>query len=127
MYTSLGEVVAGWGKNIYAGGRDAMPFGAVGRALLPFFLVLPALFWLAPPIVLVLALAHVFGQDALEWSAIATGMNVLWWMLVYRWLRLSPAYALLYPLGSAALLYIAIGAIGRGSRVRWKGREYRAA
>jgi hypothetical protein len=127
MYTSLSEVVAGWGKNIYAGGRDAMPFGAIGRALLPFLLVLPALLWLAPPIVLVLALAHVLGVDTLQWAAFATGMNLVWWMLVYRWLRLSPLYALLHPMGSAVVLYIALGAIGRGTRVRWKGREYRAA
>ena len=30
MYTSLRELVEGWGKNIYAGGRDTVPFGAFG-------------------------------------------------------------------------------------------------
>jgi hypothetical protein len=69
----------------------------------------------------------VLGHGALVWSAIATGANVVWWLLVYSWLRLSPAYALLHPLGSAVLLFIAVRAIVRGRRVEWKEREYRVA
>jgi glycosyltransferase involved in cell wall biosynthesis len=127
MYTSLRELIEGWGKNIYAGGRDAMPLGATGRVLFPLVLLLPALFGLVPAVVLALALGGVLGHDALGWSVIATGANVAWWMLVYLWLRLSPLYALLHPLGSAALLYIASRAIVRGKRVEWKEREYVAA
>ena len=60
MYTSLRELVEGWGKNIFAGGRDAMPFGALGRVIFPaLLLLLPALFQLVPPLVLALALAGV--------------------------------------------------------------------
>jgi hypothetical protein len=127
MYTSLRELVEGWGKNLYAGGRDAMPFGAIGRAIYPLLLVTPALFGLGPPLALALALAGVLGPAWLLWSAIATSANLVWWLLVYAWLRLSPLYALLHPLGAAAMLYIAVGAIARGRRVRWKEREYRAA
>ena len=127
MYTSLRELVDGWGKNIYAGGRDAMPLGAVGRVVFPLVLLLPALFGLAPPIVLALALLRVLGHDALVWGAIAFGANLVWWLLVYLWLRISPLYALLHPLGAALLLYIAARAIARGRRVRWKEREYTAA
>ena len=127
MYTSLRELIDGWGKNIYAGGRNAMPFGAVGRAIYPLALVTPSLFTLVPPIVLALALFGALGATALTWAAIATGANLVWWLLVYGWLRLSPLYALLHPLGAAMVLYIALGAIARGRRVRWKEREYRAA
>jgi len=127
MYTSLRELVEGWGKNIYAGGRKAMPLGVVGRAIYPLLLVTPALFGLLPPIVLVLALLGVAGSAALLWASIATGANLVWWLLVYSWLRLSPVYALLHPVGSAAVLYIALFAIVRGRRVRWKEREYQAA
>jgi hypothetical protein len=42
-------------------------------------------------------------------------------------LRTSPAYALLHPLGAMLLLYITVRAMVRGSRVRWKERDYRAA
>ena len=127
MYTSLRELIDGWGKNIYAGGRKAMPFGAVGRVIFPLALVAPSMFALVPPIVLVLGLLGVVGETAQAWAAIATCANLVWWLLVYAWLRLSPLYALLHPLGAAMVLYIALGAIARGRRVRWKEREYRAA
>jgi chlorobactene glucosyltransferase len=127
MYTSLRELVEGWGKNVFAGGRDAMPFGALGRVIFPILLVTPSFFQLAPLAVLVLAWAGVVGSAALTWAAIATGANLVWWALVYLWLRVSPVYALLHPLGAAMLLYIAVRAVVRGSRVRWKERDYRAA
>lgn len=127
MYTSLRELVEGWGKNVYAGGVDAMPAGALGRAVFPLALMTPALFGLVPPIVLALGLLGAVGHGALLWASIATSANLVWWLLVYAWLRASPIYALLHPLGAAVWLYIAVGAIARGRRVRWKGREYESA
>jgi chlorobactene glucosyltransferase len=127
MYTSLRELVEGWGKNIYAGGRHAMPFGALGRAFYPLLLVLPSLSGLIPPIMLALGLAGLVGPTALVWAAIVTGVNLLCWLVAYAALGLSPAYALLHPVGAAALLYISLRAIVRGRSVRWKGREYRVA
>ena len=127
MYTSLRELIEGWGKNVFAGGRDAMPFGALGRVIFPLLLLLPSFFQLVPPVVLVLGLAGVVGSATLTWAAIATGANLVWWALVYLWLRVSPAYALLHPLGAIVLLYISVRAMLRGRRVRWKERDYRAA
>jgi chlorobactene glucosyltransferase len=124
MYRSLRELVEGWGKNLYAGGVDAMPLGRVGALLYPVALVLPALMGLVPPLLLLLGLAGVVSQGILIWAAIVTGANLVWWLLVYRFLGLSPLYALLHPLGAGALLYIAVRAIARGRRVMWKGREY---
>ena len=126
MYTTLRELVEGWGKNVFAGGRDAMPLGALGRAIFPVLLVTPALFQLVPPVVLTLGLARVVGSTALTWAAIATGANLVWWTLVYAWLRVSPMYALLHPLGAVVLLYVVVRAMVRGRRVRWKERDYRA-
>jgi chlorobactene glucosyltransferase len=127
MYTSLRELVEGWGKNMYAGGVDAVPFGALGRAVYPLVLLLPPLSGIVPPLLLALGLAGVVGHGLLVWAAIATGANLLWWLGVYAWLGMSPLYALLHPLGAGALLYIALRAIVRGRRVRWKGRDYQAA
>jgi chlorobactene glucosyltransferase len=127
MYTSLRELIEGWGKNVFAGGRDAMPFGALGRVIFPLLLVTPSLFQLVPPVLLAFGLTGVVGSAALTWAAIATGANLVWWTLVYLWLRASPAYALLHPLGAAMLLYITVRATVRGSRVRWKERDYRTA
>jgi chlorobactene glucosyltransferase len=126
MYTSLRELIEGWGKNVFAGGRDAMPFGTLGRAIFPVLLLTPALFQLVPPVVLALGLSGHVGSSTLTWAAIATGANLVWWALVYAWLRISPAYALLHPLGAAVLLYVVVRAMVRGRRVRWKEREYRA-
>jgi chlorobactene glucosyltransferase len=127
MYTSLRELIGGWGKNIYAGGRDSVPLGAVGRALTPLLLCSPWLGTLLPPLILLLAALGVVGHSAFLWAAIATVGNTLWWLGVYRWLRLSLAYALLHPLGAAMMLYVSLRAIARGSKVRWKDREYVSA
>jgi chlorobactene glucosyltransferase len=127
MYTSLRELVEGWGKNIYAGGRDAMPFGAFGRAIYPVLLLVPGLTGVLPPLLLALGLAGLVGTGVTTWAAIVTGVSLLWWLYVYASLRMSPLYALLHPLGAAALLYISVRAIVRGRQVRWKGREYQVA
>lgn len=123
MYNTLGEVVSGWMKNIYAGGRMAMPGGQAGRLFFPITLLLPPLMMLAP--FTALALASVAPIGVITWAAVAVAFTLLWWALVYRVaLRISPAYALTFPLGAAVLLYIVLRAIARGSRVRWKDREY---
>jgi hypothetical protein len=43
MYTSLGEIMGGWRKNVFAGGREAMPWGRFGQMIFPAVLLLPAL------------------------------------------------------------------------------------
>ena len=124
MYTNLREVVDGWGKNLFASGRDAAPFGALGRVLYPVMLLVPSLSGVVPPILLVLSMAGVFGKGVLLWSAIVTGANLLWWIVIGALFGLSPVYALLHPLGAAMLLYISLRSIVRGKRVRWKERDY---
>jgi len=124
MYTSLSELIAGWGKNFYAGGIDSMPPGAFGRAAFPLLLVSPWLSGLLPPILLALSLTGVLGEGWLVWSALVAGANTLWWLGIYSALRMSPLYALLHPLGAAVLLYTSVRAIVRGRKVQWKGRDY---
>ena len=127
MYTSLGEIVRGWMKNIYAGGLDAMRGGAVGRVFLPLLLLSAPVMMLAPPLTLVAAAFGLVGSGVTLWAAIATGIMLVWWAVVYaRFVRRSPAYALTFPFGAAVLLYVIIRAVARGRRVEWKGREYRA-
>jgi glycosyltransferase involved in cell wall biosynthesis len=126
MYTSLGELVRGWGKNIYAGAVDALPLGWVGRfVVIPILLLAPAIFVLIPPTALALALGGVLAHSAIP-AAVATLFLVVVWSAVYRAFDLSPAYGVLYPLGSLVLLYIVVTAIWRGRRVAWKGRSYTA-
>jgi chlorobactene glucosyltransferase len=124
MYASLSELVAGWGKNVYAGGIDAMPGGALGKLIFPLVLPLVPLMSVIPVLALVLVLSGAIGGGWVIWSSLCVGASLLWWVLIYRGFHQSIAYAVLYPLGAAVLLYIIVGAIVRGRRVGWKGRQY---
>jgi chlorobactene glucosyltransferase len=126
MYSSLGEIVRGWRKNVYAGGRHAALGGDVGRALYPFLLLATPIVGLAPPIALVLGLASVLSAAWLVWSAIVVAVTLGFWIAIYAFMRAPVSYALLYPLGLAMLLYIAAGAVARGRNVEWKDRKYEA-
>ena len=124
MYASLSELIAGWGKNIYAGGRMAALGGSVGRAAYPFILVAMPLFGLLPPIVLLGWALGIVGTAWLLWATISIIVNLGFWAALYRYMGESVAYALLYPLGLVMLLVIALGGVRRGQRVEWKQRTY---
>ena len=124
MYRSLGELVAGWSKNIVQGGLATVP-----PRLRPFVAPVSALaggtLWLAPPVGLGLALLGAGGPGLLLWSGLTVGMSTLFWMLFTGRMGASPAYGLLYPLGSAVGMYIFLRSWARGRNVEWKGRKYR--
>jgi chlorobactene glucosyltransferase len=124
MYASLGELVAGWRKNIYAGGRNAVVGGAVGRALYPIILPMMPLIALLPPLALILACVGWLGTPWLIWSATIAALSVLYWIAVYKFVDAPLWYALLYPVGLALIAYIAMSAVARGSSVEWKDRKY---
>ena len=126
MYASLSELVRGWRKNVYAGGRYAAFGGAVGRALYPLMLLGFPVLGLAPPIALILALVGALSTSWLIWSSVVVGTSLLFWLAIYRFVGEPPWYALLYPLGLAMLFYISLGSISRGRRVEWKDRRYLA-
>jgi chlorobactene glucosyltransferase len=129
MYTSLDEVVRGWRKNIFAGGVEALPRHPVVRAVFPFALLLFPVLQLVPVLALAAAASGSLWPDgaALVWSVIATTVALISWMLLYRRVGRSAWYAFVSPLGAAVFTWIILGAIARGRRVAWKGREYRAA
>jgi chlorobactene glucosyltransferase len=124
MYASLGELVAGWGKNIFAGGRYTAIGGRVGRALYPLMLAGAPLIGLAPPAAMLLALLGVLSTAWLVWGAIGFAVGLLFYGGTYAFMRAPVWYALLYPLGLAVVLVIAVAAVWRGNRVQWKGRSY---
>ena len=126
MYSSLSEIIRGWRKNIYAGGRHAAIGGALGRALYPVLLLTVPIIGLAPPVALILSLAGVLSSAWLVWSAIIVAVSVAFWGAIYVFMRAPLGYALLYPLGLAMLFYIAVGAVVRGRNVEWKDRKYEA-
>jgi chlorobactene glucosyltransferase len=127
MYASLAEIIRGWRKNIYAGGRNATLGGAAGRAVYPIFLLGMPLLGLAPPVALLLSVVGVLSSAWLIWSAIVVVFALAFWMPIYRFMGEPVWYALLYPLGFAMLFYIALGAVARGRKVEWKARQYTAS
>ena len=127
MYASLGDIVRGWRKNIFAGALDALPFRAGAWLVLPLLLIVPPLLQLAPPVTFALGLLGAVGPTALLWGAAATLCLLVAWAAIQAWIGESPLYGFTFPLGAALLLYIVLGAVARGRRVAWKGREYRAA
>lgn len=125
MYGSLGEIIRGWQKNVFAGGLDSVPFGKVGKTIFPLFLLMPPLMQLLPPLALALVAAGLTASGTLLlWAAISGTVTLLWWILVYVTICENPFYALAYPLGALVLLYIFLTAVIRGRRVTWKGRTY---
>ena len=124
MYTSLGELIHGWGKNVFAGGRDAVPLGWVGQLAFPFMLLLAPAITFVPPLCLlastVVALPHAF----VLWATISSVALLMWWISVYVASEESPLYAFLSPVGALMVFYIFLRAIARGRRVEWKGRNY---
>lgn len=124
MYESLGEIVRGWGKNVYAAGRDTIRLGRVGHALLRALYPLPALWELVPALMLALGALGIVSHGWMVWGAVAYGATALFWGAVGVWARQPVWYALLHPLAAAVMFYIFARAAWKGDAVEWKGRAY---
>ena len=119
MYRGLAGIVEGWTKNLATGVPLAFPPIPLLRRLAPYVMWLPAFVWIAPPV-----LWAVFGWT---WTALATAISLLIWLMVYQVSGAPLRYALLYPLGAATVAYIMIRSALRGSRrIEWRGRSYHA-
>jgi chlorobactene glucosyltransferase len=123
MYRSLGQLVAGWSKNLMVGSRKTVP-PALRPLVAPVTLLLGLVLWILPPLVLVVSLAGALGRPALAWSATATAVSAVFWMAFTRRMGAPMRYGLLYPLGASVGLYILVRSWTRGRHVEWKGRSY---
>lgn len=118
MYRSLGEMVEGWSKNLYLGGRLSMPDSAFLRAMAAPAVALSFLFWLLPP------LAWITGHREPA-VILALGLSLLNWLAVMIAMKIPPLYAFAWPLGAATALLVLLRSWWRGSRqVAWRGRTY---
>ena len=125
MYRSLSQLIEGWSKNVYLGGRRSFPHQPLLRALVPVMLVVALVFWLVPPLVL-LAGAIISGATTLTGAAAgATILSALFWMAMCRLMRIPVIYGTAYPVGALMALYIVVRSTWRGAaRVEWRGRIY---
>ncbi len=124
MYRSLGELVSGWSKNMARGAR--LVGGRWGAVILGLAdLIVSPLLWLLPPALLILAALGMLSGPVVIWAGAATAINCGLWALVTAFMGAPARYGLLHPLGASAAWVILLRSLIRGSRVEWKGREYR--
>jgi chlorobactene glucosyltransferase len=129
MYDGLASLMKGWGKNMYAGGRHAMWWGAVGQRLYPLFLLSFPLGVLMPFVALTWCVATMLlggtvSTGLLLWSTATSAAMLTSFAAANRINRDPIRRALLAPLGGAIVLAICVSAIARGNNVRWKDRGY---
>lgn len=117
MYRSLGEIIAGWSKNLALGAPLMLPPVRWLRRVAPYVMWLPSLAWILPPLIAVFT----------GWTPaiVATALSLLIWILIYKNEKAPVGYALLYPVGALVVAGIMIRSALRGAkRVEWKGRTY---
>ena len=128
MYQSLPQLVEGWSKNVYLGGRRSFPHEPVRRGLVPAMLLAAMGFWLLPPLVLLTGTLGVGIGSLAQPALVAAGLSVLFWGLISYGMKIPVTYGLLYPLGALMALYIILRSTWRGERrVEWRGRVYGTA
>lgn len=137
MYRSLGELVAGWSKNVVPGGLQTVPPWA--RPLTPPVMLLSSVvLWLVPPVALVSGLVlrivppaavvpgvvGAAGTGGLAWAGATVTVSVLFWGAVTRRFGAPWYLGAAYPLGAAVATWIVLRSWLRGGDVEWKGRSY---
>ncbi|GAC1305498.1 MAG: hydroxychlorobactene glucosyltransferase CruC [Vulcanimicrobiaceae bacterium] len=122
MYRSLGEIWAGFTKNVYIGARGDLRALAGGTA---FVLAIS----IAPPLLAVAALVRRRYGDALE-ASLATVTIVATASWAMRLVGFPRRLALLQPLGTAlfaGIVATSTASVVSGRGVVWRGRTYHAA
>ena len=125
MYQGLAQLIEGWSKNIYLGGRRSFPDEPLRRALVPLMLVSAMLYWLVPFALVADGWLRT-GLSPGFWAGVASvGLSAGFWMLISYGMRVPARYGLRYPLGVLMSLYIILRSTWRGRRkVEWRGRTY---
>jgi chlorobactene glucosyltransferase len=127
MYHGLTELMRGWGKNIYAAGKDTLALRGPARAVLRALYPVPALWELVPPVVALAALAGFTSPAVGAWGAVAYTASTLFWVVLHAVMGAPRRYAPLHPLAAAVVFVIMARAAWHGDQVEWKGRIQRSA
>jgi chlorobactene glucosyltransferase len=123
MYRSLPGLIEGWSKNITMGGLQSVA-PAFRSIILPLSLFFGLSAWVAPPVILVIALFGVGGPMLLPWAALVVSISAVIFGLFTHGMKGPAIYGLLYPLGALTGSFIFLRSWIRGRNVEWKGRRY---
>jgi len=123
MYQSLDEIIEGWSKNVAIASKMSVP-PKIAKISLPVTILAILFYWVVPPMLAVLGLAGLIPVELGNWGLGITGFSLLVWIAINWRFRVPVFYALLYPLGTLASCLIFTRSWLRGTRVRWKGRDY---
>ena len=123
MYRSLDEIIEGWSKNVAMASRMSVP-PKVAKISLPVTIVAILFYWIVPPLLAALGAAGIVSPALGNWGVGVTLFSVLLWAVINWRFRVPLVYALIYPLGTLASCLIFTRSLLRGTRVRWKGRDY---
>lgn len=123
MYRSLGDLVAGWSKNLVMGGLATVP-PLLRPFTVPAMALSAVMLWIVPPAALASSLLGAGGMVLFVWSVAACAVSSVLWVLFTARMGSPAWYGLLYPLGAAVGLWILARAWARGRSVEWKGRRY---
>jgi chlorobactene glucosyltransferase len=124
MYEGLRELMRGWGKNIYAAGRDTLPFGPLGQAIVRAITPLPPLGHVIPFVLGAAASVGLLPLSVLWWALTCYLAWVAFWAAVYIEHDVPLWYSLLHPVANVIMFVLVAGAAWRGTKVEWKGRQY---
>jgi chlorobactene glucosyltransferase len=124
MYEGLAELMRGWGKNIYAAGRDTLPFGPFGQWVVRLITPLPPLGHVIPFALGVAAVAGTLPMAVAWWALVCYLAWVAFWAAVYIDHDVPVWFSLLHPFACVMMFALVFRAAWRGTRVEWKGREY---
>ena len=104
MYRGLRDLIEGWSKNIYLGGRRSFPDEPLLRALVPVMLVVAMRSgWCRRWCWRCTGGRARARRGRRRWRP---GSSALFWMLIAHGMRIPPWYGLRYPLGALMALYI---------------------
>jgi Ni/Fe-hydrogenase subunit HybB-like protein len=123
MYRSLPGLVEGWSKNITTAALQTTASWLL-PIILPLSFFTGALLWIFPPATLAwTSFSGDFGPWFI-WSALASGLSLVIWGSASTLMRSNPLFGFLYPLGASVGIYIFVKSWLKGTRIRWKGRDY---
>lgn len=99
MYRTLGGIADELSITASTATRLALP-GWARPVVAMLVAATPVLFFVVPPLALVLSLFGFGDAAGSAWATAATALSLLFWLVVYARHRIRPAYAVAYPAGA---------------------------